>query len=246
MTGTVETSLLSTLAAAAGGTSLVLVPSVGTTPLSLVRLARALAPPHPVLGCAYAGLEDERRPHDSIEAIARANVDELLATRRERAWWIGGHCLGSAVAWAMAHELQARGGHVRGVVVLDGFAPVARGSAPEAIPGAEAAARRIVEHVVQRTLEHAAILERATFDRLASLLKLHLEAGVAYRAPPLDLRLRVLRSAAMDDVMFAGWPRLAAGGVSTEVLAGDTFSMLHPPAVVATGRALGRALFALE
>jgi len=246
MTGPVEASLLCTLAGAGGGSPLVLVPSVGTTPLSLVRLARVLAPSRAVLGFAYAGLEDDRPPHGSIEAIARANVDELLATRRERAWLVGGHCLGSAVAWAMAHELLARGERVRGVVVLDGFAPIARGFSPDDIPGSEAAARRVVDEVVRRTLEHAAGLGRATFDRLASLLKSHLQAGIDYRAPPLDLPLRVLRSAAMGDVMFAGWPRLAAGGVATEVVEGDTFSMLRPPAVEATGRALGRALFALE
>lgn len=246
MTGRADASLSCTLAAAEGGAPLVLLPSVGTTPLSLVRLARALVPPRPVLGFAYAGLEDDRTPHGSIEAIARANVDELLATRRERVWLIGGHCLGSAVAWAIAQELLARGERVRGVVVLDGFAPVARGFAPDDIAGSEAAARRAVDEVVRRTLEHAARLERATFDRLATLLKAHIQAGVDYRAPSLDLPLRVLRSAAMDDVMFAGWPRLAAGGVATEVVAGDTFSMLRPPAVEGTGRALGRALFALE
>jgi len=234
------------LAAGASGAPLVLVPSVGSTPLSLVRLARAIAPARPVTSFAYAGLEDDAPPHATVEAIARANVDEFLANGPRGSLFVGGHCFGGVVAIAMALDLEARGADVLGVAILDGFAPLGLADA-EGVADSPAgrAFRRSIEDVVRRTLEHYPSLDRDAFARVSALLRLHIEASLAYRAGPLRAPLRVFRTAASDDAMFAGWARLAPAGCAIETVPGDTFSMLRPPAVEAVGRALGSALAAL-
>lgn len=231
------------LATSAPGTPFVLVPSVGSTPLSLVRLARAIAPARPVRSFTYAGLEDDAPPHLTVEDIARANVDELMADAPRGPWLVGGHCFGGAVAVAMALELESRGAEVRGVAVLDGFAPLAMDVA--ASVDVSPAARSVIDEAVRRTLEHYPSLERDVFERLSTLLRLHIDASMSYRAPPLRAPVRVFRSAGSEAAMVAGWPRLAPAGCAIEVVPGDTFSMLRPPDVEAVGRALGRALAAL-
>lgn len=236
-------SLSCVLAAGAPGTPFVIVPSVGSTPLSLVRLARAIAPARPVRSFAYAGLEDDAAPHPTVEAIARANVDELMADAPRGPWLVGGHCFGGAVAVAMALDLQSRGAEVRGVAVLDGFAP--RGTDVAADEAISPAGRRAIEETRRRTLEHYPSLERDVFDRVSALLRLHIDASLSYRAAPLRVPLRVFRAAGSEDAMVAGWPRLATAGCAIEVVPGDTFSMLRPPEVEAVGRMLGRALAAL-
>jgi len=234
------------LASGAPGMPFVIVPSIGSTPLSLVRLARAIAPARPVRSFAYAGLEDDAPPHATIEAIARANVDELMADAPRGPWLVGGHCYGGAVAVAMALDLEARGAEVRGVTVLDGFAPLAREDVEGAADSpAGRAIQRSIEDVVRRTLEHYPSLDRDAFARVSALLRLHIEANLTYRASALRAPLRVFRTAGSDDAMFTGWARLAPAGCTLETVPGDTFSMLRPPAVEAVGRALGRALDAL-
>ncbi len=89
-----------------------LVPSVGSTP-SLVRLARAIDPRRPVRSFAYAGLEDDAAPHRTLEAMAAACVEELLAASPEGPYLLGGHCPGGTVALEIALQLEARGRNVR-------------------------------------------------------------------------------------------------------------------------------------
>jgi thioesterase domain-containing protein len=244
-------TLLCTLAAGGTGAPLYLVPSVGSTPLSLVRLARAIDPRRPVRSFAYAGLEDDAAPHRTLEAMAAACVEELLAASPEGPYLLGGHCLGGTVALEMALQLEARGRNVTRLVVLDSIAPLIEGThrasvGPDAFGSRAAAAessfRRAIEEIVSRTIGAYPVIGPDAFRRLGALLKLHIEAGVAYRARPLRARTCVLRTAGCADAVLDGWSSVAPGALSLHDVPGDTFSMLRLPHVETVGRTLGRLL----
>ncbi|MEO8486394.1 MAG: alpha/beta fold hydrolase [Betaproteobacteria bacterium] len=243
-------TLLCTLSASGVGAPLFLVPSIGSTPLSLVRLARSIAPRRPVHAFAYAGLEDDRPPHRTVEAIAEACVDELLAFSPRGPRLLGGHCLGGVVALEIALQMEARGERVEKLAVLDSYPPwrlgdVGSDERPRKVAGlwsSGGAARRGTEAIAARALEHFPMLDAGVRARLRALTQLHVDASLAYLGRPVRARTHVLCSEGWDASLVEGWSALAIGRVVRHELPGDTFSMLRPPHVEAAGRVLGRAL----
>lgn len=241
-------SLLGALAAGGEGRPLVLVPSVGSTRLSLVRLARAITPRRPVHAFAYAGLEDDAPPHRTIPAMASACADELLARLGPGPFLLGGHCLGGTVALAIALELEARGFAVGRIVVADTMAPRFEEAPGGARTGGDVAPElekqfwRSVDEVRRRTLASLSALEKEAFLGLAGLVAMHIEAAVEFRARPLKAPVEVLRTAGFPAESLHGWTAIARGGIGVHDVPGDTFSMLKPPQVDAIGRLLGRML----
>lgn len=243
--------LLCTLSRGGEGAPVYLIPSAGFTPLSLVRLARSISPRRPVHSFAYAGMEDDRPPHRTLEAMATAYLAELLARSPRGPYLLGGHCLGGAVALEMALQLEARGEAVARLVVLDSMAPPLADAGPEQVgPDGDDPARTVLEGhvrhalegVVARTASHYPMLPSEVSERLGSMLRLHIEAGLAYRARPLRARTHVLRTLGCHDAVLEGWAEIATGGLSRQEVPGDTFSMLRPPHVEAVGQSLGAVL----
>lgn len=244
----VAAPLLCTLAPRGAAPALDLVPSLGTTPLSLVRLARALKPERVVRAYAYRGLEDDAPPHASIEAIAEANVAELTHAAPHGPYLIAGHCLGGAVAFAMAAALEARGERVAALVVIDAMPPIPaahRDAVP--IPDSPAAGAivaqfgQVLVSLGVRAVETHGQLDDDTARRLDAALKLHLQAAVDYRARPLRAPLHVLRTVEGDAAVESEWAQYAPS-LTRHTVPGDTLSMLKPPHVGEVGRVLGRLL----
>jgi thioesterase domain-containing protein len=181
--------------------------------------------------------------------MAHAYVAEIVARSPHGPYFLGGHCLGGAVALEIALELEARGATVARLVVLDSIAPPVAGDerlyvdgSPEKLGEAARQLRRILEDVIERTVSASPMLESDTYRRLGEVLRVHTEAAFAYRARPLRASLHVLRTEAMHDVVLENWSRIATAGIARHRVPGDTFSMLRPPHVEAVGRSLGRAL----
>jgi thioesterase domain-containing protein len=244
-------ALLCTLSRDGRGAPLYLIPSAGLTPLSLVRLARGIVPRRPVRAFSYAGMEDEMPPHRTLEEIATANVAELLALPARGPYLLGGHCLGGTVALEMALQLEARGEMVDRLVVLDSIAPLLAGDYPgRADADRDGLARAPLEEqisraltgVVARTASHYPMLPSEISVRLARTLRLHVEAGIAYRASRLRAPIHILRTRECADEALAGWSEITAGGIARQDVPGDTFSMLRAPHVELVGRCLGAAL----
>jgi thioesterase domain-containing protein len=217
--------LICTLSPAGEGLPFFVVPSVGSTPLALVRLARSLAPRRVVHAFSYAGMEDDQAPHRTVDAMATAYVAELLACSPCGPYLLGGHCFGGAVALEMALQLEARGETVTRLVALDSMPPPLAIAAPghDAPTGAD-----------------------PMVCALESLGRRVLEAAIAYRTRRLRAPVHVLSTGDGRDALIAGWAAIAGGGVSSEEVPGDTFSMLAPPQVEAVGRCIGAALEAAE
>jgi len=247
---TTDSQLLWTLCPSGAGTPLFLVPSVGTTPLSLVRLARALVPPRPVHAFGYAGMDDDAAPHATIEAMAAACIDELLAHSPRGPWAFGGHCFGGVVALEMTRQLEAKDRDVARLVLIETIPPLlaGAGAAADAAQTAalEAHARSVLEALVARTTQHAQLLEAGVARRVRTVIERHLDAAVAYRAHPVRAGADLFRTAQCSAAVQAGWSPIVGGGLVDHAVAGDTFSLLQPPHVADVGRSIGNALRAAD
>lgn len=247
-----DPGLLWTLCPTGAGVPLFLVPSVGTTPLSFVRLARALAPPRPVHAFGYAGMDDDAVPHATIEAMATACIDELLALSPRGPWVLGGHCFGGVVALEMTRQLESAGCEVARLVLIETIPPpLAAGAAASAAGAAATAAleahgRSVLEALAARTANHAALLDADVAQRVRTVIERHLGAAVAYRARPVRAGADLFRTAQCSGAVQAGWLPIAAGGLVDHAIPGDTFSLLQPPHVTAVGRSIGHALRAAD
>ena len=247
-----DAQLLWTLCPGGAGVPLFLVPSVGTTPLSFVRLARALSPPRPVHAFGYAGMDDDAVPHATIEAMATACLGELLALSPRGPWALGGHCFGGVVALEMTRQLESMGRDVARLVLIETIPPpladsdAASPDCAAATPGLEAHARSVVEALVARTASHAALLEADVAQRVRTVIERHLGAAVAYRARPVRAGADLFRTAQCSEAVRAGWSPIAGGGLIDHAIPGDTFSLLQPPHVADVGRSIGAALRAAD
>ncbi len=100
-----------------------LIPAAGSTPLSLIRLARSLHADRPVYSFMFAGLEDGQAPHDSIESMASAYLKEMRTVQKTGPWFVGGHCFGGNPAFELARQLEAAGDPASAVIVLESMPP---------------------------------------------------------------------------------------------------------------------------
>ena len=231
------------------GMPLFVVPSAGTTPMSLVRLARALAPRRPVHAFSYAGFEDDRPPFGSIEAMAEACVDELRAVAPRGPYLLAGHCLGGTVALEIAQRLSARGERIGCLALLDAIAPILADDAVAlddasiaAIHAREPHLRQVFDGLAKRTLESFASLGADVYTGLLTVVTLYVNHSVVYRARGCAAPITLFETLAPDPPDLARWTRIGGAAPARHTVPGDTMSMLRPPHVEAVGRALGQAL----
>lgn len=100
------------------------VPGTGGSVVYLTELGRELGKlGWSCMGLQATGLDGQSAPLDSIEAIAEQNVEALLTHQPQGPYTLGGHSLGSWIAYEMARQLTALGHEVSQVIVLDTAAP---------------------------------------------------------------------------------------------------------------------------
>ncbi|CAM3286845.1 Amino acid adenylation domain-containing protein [Corallococcus soli] len=92
---------------------------VGGNVLAYAELAKQLGPDQPFHGLQSQGLEGERPPLDTVEAMAALYVDALRAVQPQGPYRLGGWSMGGVVAYEMARQLQARGETVALLALVD-------------------------------------------------------------------------------------------------------------------------------
>jgi amino acid adenylation domain-containing protein len=119
------------------GKPIVLVhPAVGTILcfINLAKLLGAIAPAArgPVWGLEAPGLDARGVPIDSVEALARWHIEDLLPQLEGRRPILAGYSYGGLVTFEMARQLAAGGAMPARLVILDTPAPAAAaGHAPD-------------------------------------------------------------------------------------------------------------------
>jgi amino acid adenylation domain-containing protein len=233
-------STLTPIQAGGARTPLFLVPPAASSPLRFRALAGHLGPDQPLYAFHPVGLDDDRTPHATVEAMAAAYLQELQRFLPNGPYLLGGMCFGALVALEMACQLQESGAPVLGLIVLDA-------SPPNQGPGWQVELASKTPHYFVRRLRHyrtegklASVLLRnfkaalrwplqrfkARFDvherRHQRTLAAHRAAQRIYQARPLAGRLLLVNSEefARAPHLIARWSALGAGGVESHVVTG--------------------------
>ena len=226
------------------------VPSAGATPLSLIRLARCLGP-RTVFSFAFAGIDDGREPHKTIEELASANVAEIKSVQPAGPYFVGGHCFGGTVAFEMAAQLEASGDRVALLAVLESVPPRSE-MAPEGPDGAQrldpstalgAAVARFAELTFGQLGQQLSRLPPSHAKRLTEFTVKQAKMDTEYCAKqPIASPILLLRTLTHHDIVFEDWNCLTFGGFSQATVPGNAFSMLGAPHVSTLAAELVKAL----
>ena len=115
-------SLLFEIRAKGSKPPLFLINAMGTGMLAYKLLAKYLDPELPVYGIRAVGMDDNRVPHNRIEQMAAAYIEEIRSVQAEGPYFIAGVCTGGTVAFEMASILSSRGLEVAFLGLIDSTA----------------------------------------------------------------------------------------------------------------------------
>jgi amino acid adenylation domain-containing protein len=99
------------------------VAGVGGNPMNLRYLAAELGRDQPFYGLQMRGVDGQRAPHDSVEAMAEEFLVDLRAVQPRGPYFLGGYSFGGLAALEVAHRLRALGESVGLVVLFDTMNP---------------------------------------------------------------------------------------------------------------------------
>lgn len=101
--------------------SVVLVPGIGGSVLSLVWLARSHPGPRTVVALEPVSLSDAPATFASVADLASSHLDAIRAAGGWGRRQLVGHCFGATVAMEMTHQLEAAGEPPAAVALLQPF-----------------------------------------------------------------------------------------------------------------------------
>ncbi|WP_078078226.1 cytochrome P450 [Streptomyces niveus] len=226
-------------------------------------LAAKLKDDFSLLAIQSAGLDSEARPHESVEEMATAYVDEMVRRKIPRDIQLCGWSMGGVISYEMARQLTDRGHRVRLVLIdsefpepfsrvpgtgefLEWFAEDTLGSLGEEM-GPWPAGQGLDDGL--RTLlgrlglagggPQPALLDE--FRRRFTVFRRNLLAATDYRPGPLDADVLLIRAEGAD-LPLSGWENGVRGSFTRASAPGHHYAMLTPESVDAVA-ALVRTAF---
>ena len=91
--------------------------------LTWARFAQQLGGDRPFYALQRPDLDGSEVIHTTVEALATACIKEMRMVQPAGPYLVGGHCLGGAVAFEIAQQLQAQGEELISVVLIDAYRP---------------------------------------------------------------------------------------------------------------------------
>ena len=95
--------------------------AIGANVLNYRLLSRHLGDQQPFYGLQSRGLDGAHDPHDCLEEMAAAYLQEVRAVQPHGPYLIGGGSSGGIVAWEMAQQLRAAGEEVALLALIDTY-----------------------------------------------------------------------------------------------------------------------------
>lgn len=255
------------------GPSLLLVHDISGQILSYQPLAEAL----PAYGCyGLQALAPEQGGATSVDGMAQAYADAIIAAALPKPWIVVGHSFGGQVAGALARVLTERGHSPHLLAVLEGLAESDQADLdqlPEDDLALMAYMIRTVEHSMNCLIDlDAAQLEALSPDTRAPMLAARLAAaGVVpegtppeqvmqlfaiyknnleslrhYRPGRITCPMAVWRTPTLAGQGDLGWQAYADRPVAVLNATGEHVTMLKPPHVQALAQHLVEAIRAQE
>ena len=232
--------------------------------LNFRDLSRALDLRQPFYGLQARGVDGVLRPHETIEEMARAYLEEIRALQPTGPYLLGGYSGGGSVAFEMAQQLELVGESVSLLAFIDTFHPQMHvrkvtmgmrferlfdeGSAylDEAVRGQLDRRRRRAQRAQVATL----LAEGAPIP--AELRDVHLTqsfeaASAKYHPKPWRGVITLFRA---EDVAYVfrgggstyGWSDVVLGGIDIVRVPGNHDTLLLEPSATILVRSLSKAL----
>ena len=181
----------------------------------------------------------------TVEAIATSYVRQLKEARPRGPYLLCGYSFGGIVAFEMAQQLTAMGDSVPLLVMMDTYAP-----------GIHQDAMRLDWRFYQPVLKPLKRFLIRTFLRLGKLVPAKLRtfyitdtydhAVPMYHPRTYPGRITVFKAERAWGPTDLGWRDLAGGGIDSEIVPGDHYTMIQEPQIEQLSRKLARALTAAD
>jgi len=104
-------------------TPLFFIPGGGGNVLYFYPLAQQLGKDQPFYGMQAIGLDGQTAALDSVQKMATETIAAIKSVQPQGPYLIGGHCVGSLIAYEVTQQLLATGDKVESLFVLDAPAP---------------------------------------------------------------------------------------------------------------------------
>ncbi len=219
--------------------------------LNFRDISRALPKDQPFFGLQARGIDGSSRPHQSIQEMAKAYVDEIRAQQAHGPYLLAGYSGGGVVAFEMARQLTELGEDVPLVVFFDTYHPQMpiqtvdfkrklsrlRNEGLGYIKNIISLRLEWMRHALQRQ-QIAKYLQRdetVPFDlRDRQLTDNFVRAASSYRPQPWSGKAMLFRAATANYIFSGGgpsygWDKVVMGGIETVVIPGDHDTLLLGP-----------------
>ena len=87
--------------------------------LWLKDLAEMMDADQPFYGIQARGLDGQAEPFDDLEAMAAYYLQQIRQVQPEGPYYLGGYCMGGDIAYEVARQIQASGGEVPILTIID-------------------------------------------------------------------------------------------------------------------------------
>ena len=250
---TSEATPLVPIRASGSGTPLFCIHPAGGTVLCYRELARQLDAEIPVYGLQAQGIDDDRRPLETIEAMAASYLQAIQSMQPHGPYQLCGWSTGGVIAFEVARQLAANGETTSLVALLDAAIPRAGETFGEGdlasllgmlLPGDNIAHLQALsaEEQLQAFSERA---QRANLlgtgsssrqaNRIYQVFQANMQAVAQYACGAFDQPLTIIRAAQQATPMhtdpYLGWGSWVQGNIEVREVAGSHLEMLQPPIV---------------
>ena len=121
-TSSTSESLLFPIRTTGSKPPLFLINAMGTGMLAYKLLSKYLDPEQPVYGIRAVGMDDNQTPHNRIDQMAAAYIEEMRTVQAEGPYFIAGVCTGGTVSYEMACQLASQNQEVAFLGLIDSTA----------------------------------------------------------------------------------------------------------------------------
>ena len=242
-----SSELLTPLATKGTQSPLFIVPAIGTTPFSLIKLARSLKSGRPVYSFEPPGFEGDTLAYDTIEKLAGAYLTEIKTVQATGPYYLGGHCGGALIALEMVKQIESQFDEVALLIILEAITPKCANisTTEDKVDSKQESAS--MERAMQTVLEHISsqlmLLPKNHAEHFGKVTHHLFQMADKYRAPSVKAPIVHIHTRTHSRMVYQGWSTLTTSGIEEHIISGDTYSILAPPIVTTLAEKLDQQLW---
>ena len=227
---------------------LFIVPSAGTTALSLTLLARSITPSRPIYSFVFPELEDKQVMPQNVEEMGARFVSELKSIQPEGPYFLVGHCFGATPSVEIVRQLESAGDTVALLVVIEAFAvgiAETPGTEPPSDEKNEVHAEEFeaaIQEQISRMGAKLGMLPAEVRGHFVNVTTHHVQMAFSYRAKPISAPILQVRTTQHPESIFRNWRNLTTRGYIERIIPGTTDTILQAPDVTSLASEIGDML----